>query len=240
MVYLYPFYLCLALVSCKEIQNPDWARADVQILFVGNSLTYSNDLPKLIKDIGSQDGLRISYKSVCLPDYSLEDHLNEGNIQKFILSGKYQWIIAQQGPSALPESQAILLRDAATLDSLCKNANSRLAFYMVWPSSARLFDLDNVIFSYTNAARQTQSWLCPAGLAWKNTWEIDKAMPLYSSDGLHPSLMGSVLAALTIYATVAEKSSFEFIQYEKCNWKNEITKAQFEILKQTALKALGK
>jgi hypothetical protein len=240
MIYLYSFFLFLSFLVCEEAPNPDLSRIDLKILFVGNSLTYSNDLPKLIKEIAHQDNVRISFKSICLPDYSLEDHLNDGNMQQEIASQKYQFIVAQQGPSALPESQAVLLRDATLLASLCKKANTQMALYMVWPASTRSFDLDNVIKSYTNAARQTNSLLCPAGLAWKNAWKIDKHLPLYSSYGFHPSILGSVLAALSIYTTIGEKNNLDFIDYQKCSWKNEMTKAQFEILKQSALKAIGK
>jgi len=209
-----------------------------RILFVGNSLTYVNDLPSMIATIAKQDSTTISYTSLAFPDYSLEDHWNEGKLQAEIEKGNYDFVIAQQGPSALPESQVLLLESATKLAELCKNYKTKLVLYMVWPSKARSFDLDNVISSYTNAAEKTSSLLCPAGLAWKYAWEADPTLPLYSFDNFHPSVTGSLLAAITIYASLANKNDVEFISYANCPVKDELTKAGFTILKQAATKAI--
>jgi hypothetical protein len=232
------FFTCLA--SCKpESASSGTPTPRIKIMYIGNSLTYSNDLPNLIKELAKQEGIKISSKSITLPNYSFEDHLREGNIQSEISNGQYDFIVGQQGPSALPESQEILMRDTRILAELCsKSPKTKLALYMVWPSSERLFDLDNVIHSYSNAAKQTASMLCPAGLAWKKAWETNPNLPLYSADGFHPSLMGSVLAALTIYGVLNNKDNFDFIQYETCSWKKEVSKSDFELLKRVALKAM--
>ncbi len=216
------------------------AKGDLHILFIGNSLTYTNDLPVLIKELGLKDGITITYSSLLFPNYSLEDHWNEGKVQKELQKGIYDFVIAQQGPSALPESQVLLLDYTTRLANACKQNKCKLALYMVWPSATRSFDLDNVIVSYTNAATSTQSLLCPAGLAWKHAWNADSTLPLYSADNFHPSMMGSALAAITIYAALQDKSTLDFIHYPEMSWKDEVSEDKLIILKQAALKALGK
>ena len=39
----------------------------------------------------------------------------------------------------------------------------------------------------------------PAGQAWIHAWAQNPELQLYGSDGFHPSQLGSVVAALTIY-----------------------------------------
>lgn len=240
---LYLSLFIIVLLSCSS-HEPEpviaTTKADLRILFVGNSLTYTNDIPALIKELGKQEGLAIGYTEFLYPNYSLEDHWNEGNVQQEIQKGVYDFVVAQQGPSALPESQVLLLDYATRLAGECKRANSRLALYMVWPSADRSFDLDNVILSYTNAAKSTQSLICPAGLAWKNAWNNDPALPLYSSDDFHPSLAGSVLAAITIYAALRDKSNLDFIQHRDMSWKGDVSESQLILMKQATLKALSK
>lgn len=209
-----------------------------RILYVGNSLTYANDLPSMIATIAKQDSTIISYTSLTFPDYSLEDHLNEGKLQAEIEKGNYDFVIAQQGPSALPESQVLLLESATKLAELCKKYKTKLVLYMVWPSKARSFDLDNVIKSYSNAAEKTSSLLCPAGLAWKYAWEADPTLPLYSFDNFHPSAIGTLLAAITIYGSLANKNEVDFISYANCPGKENLTEAKFTIIKQAAIKAI--
>lgn len=202
------------LLSAGETNNkPAATRKHINILFVGNSLTYYNQLPEMLKEIALMDSVTVTYTAHCYPDYALEDHWNDGKIQKEIKTGKYQYVVAQQGPSALPESQQMLLEATKKLSRLCKKNNTRLALYMVWPAQQHLFNLDKVIDSYTKAASQTGSLLCAAGQAWKNVWAAYPETPLYGEDGFHPSPRGSFLAALTIYCTLLGKTDINFLNH---------------------------
>jgi hypothetical protein len=248
-IFIYTFSLVLSFHGCskttmKKGDNPSLnpnAAPNLHLLFVGNSLTYTNDLPTLLKELAKQDNLNLSYTAFTFPNYALEDHLKDGKFQRELATGKYDFVIAQQGPSALPESQVLLMRDAAILADLCKKSgHSKLALYMVWPALNRSFDLDNVIYSYTNAAKKTESLLCATGLAWKYAWQTNAELPLYGNDNFHPSVMGSALAALTIYGALRDKKDFNFVKYSQLSWKSDVSEAKFEILKQAALKALKK
>ena len=211
----------------------------IKILFIGNSLTYTNNLPALVQEIGKQDSVTIHYKSLSFPNYSFEDHWNEGAIQKEIEEGKYHFVIAQQGPSAMPESQVLLIEYAKKLSEWCKKYNTSLCFFTVWPSKARSFDHDGVITSYKKAAEQTRSLLAPAGLAWKQAWKTNPEFALYGLDDFHPSTAGSLLAAMTIYATLKQKDNFDFLHSRDASWKDEATDSQLKIFKLAALKALN-
>ncbi|MEI9909357.1 MAG: SGNH/GDSL hydrolase family protein [Bacteroidota bacterium] len=233
-------FLLSLIVFCSSAFSGGKTDKILRILFVGNSLTYTNDLPALVTEIGKLDGTTITYTSFLLPDYSLEDHWNDGKAKAEIDKGGYDYVVAQQGPSALAESQSLLLEYAKKFADVCKKNKSKLALFMVWPSKARSVDHDNVIISYTNAADKTSSILCPAGLAWKYAWQLQPELPLYSPDNFHPGVAGSVLAAFIIYGALAEKKDFDFVKYDNCSWKNEITNERLNILEQAALKALNK
>ncbi|MDP1676403.1 MAG: SGNH/GDSL hydrolase family protein [Bacteroidota bacterium] len=208
MVYIVSILLFLS--SCNndlDITSSDSFEENdttvVRILYVGNSLTYTNNLPEIVADIAASDSVKIRYYDLSNPNYSIEDHLNEGLVQKEIQSGKYDFVIAQQGPSALYESQLILIRDAKKLASLCSaTVKTKFALMTVWPTAERLGDLDDVIYSYKNAADSSHAILCPAGLAWKIGWQMDETLPFYGRDNFHPSFTGSVLAALTVYGAL--------------------------------------
>ncbi len=232
--------LFILFIGCSNATETVSKKSVLKILFVGNSLTYTNDLPQLVQEMGKYDNVSIEYAAFLFPNYSLEDHWNEGKVQKEIEKGQYDFVVAQQGPSALPESQVLLLEYARRLAEVCRKNNVPMALYMVWPSSSRFFDLDNVIDSYTQAAKQTQSILCPAGLAWKYAWQSTPSLPLYGNDNFHPSMTGSVLAAFTVYGALTNKANFDFLTTEKSPWSNEISEKNLELLKQAALKAMAK
>ena len=177
--------------------------APVRILFIGNSLTYSNDLPAMVATMGRAEGRKIECEAIALPDFSLEDHWQRGDAQRAIARGGWTMVVLQQGPSALPESRALLVEYTKRFDREIRRAGATTALYMVWPSRTRRGDFDGVGASYAAAARSVGGVLLPAGDAWREAWKLDTHLPLYGPDGLHPSPMGSYLAALVIYRQIA-------------------------------------
>ena len=236
LLYKISFIVLLLLKSSLDSFASDTTL--LKILFIGNSLTSTNNLPEIVQEIAQQDSTTIHFTSLSFPNYSLEDHWNEGNIQKEIEEGGYHFVVAQQGPSALPESQVLLIEYAKKLSKWCKEYKTRLCFFTVWPSKARSFDFAGVITSYKKAAEQTNSLLAPAGLAWKLSWRANPDILLYGPDNFHPSTNGSLLAAMTIYATLKQKSNFDFLHSRSASWKAEVPDEQLKIFKSATLKAL--
>lgn len=172
-----------------------------RILFIGNSLTYSNDLPAMVCAMAQAAGRRAVCDSVAKPDYSLEDHWNEKTAQSVIARG-WDVVVLQQGPSSLPESRALLIRYAKRFDGETRKAGARTALYMVWPARARRGDFPGVSLSYTSAARDIKGLLLPVGDAWRTAWARQPSLPLYGPDGFHPSVSGTYLAALVAYQQI--------------------------------------
>jgi hypothetical protein len=172
----------------------------MRVLFIGNSLTSSNDLPGMIETLaGTSTGPRVDCEAVAFPNFSLEDHWNRGDAGKAIARGGWNTVILQQGPSALPESQLLLREYTRKFDAEIRRAGARTALYMVWPSAARRGDFDGVKASYQNAARDVGGLLLPVGDAWRAVWRLDPRIALYGSDNFHPSPDATYLAALVIY-----------------------------------------
>jgi len=189
---------CLTVAGFSLGQSATLAQKQQRLLFIGNSLTYANELPELVQTLAKAGGVDVICKSIALPDYSLEDHWNKGEALRVIRAGGWSLVILQQGPSALPESQVLLREYTKRFDGEIKRAGARTALYMVWPSKARFQDFDGVSRSYTNAAADVGGLLLPAGDAWRAAWALDPALALYSADDFHPSREGTYLAALVI------------------------------------------
>ena len=175
--------------------------AATRILFIGNSLTYANDLPQKVCALAAAAGRQAVCESLARPDFSLEDHWNLKEAQKVIARG-WDVVVLQQGPSALPESRVLLVEYVKRFDAEIRKAGGRTALYMVWPSRSRAGDFDGVVQSYTAAAGAVGGLLLPAGEAWRAAWRLDASLPLYAADGFHPSPMGTHLAALVIHRQV--------------------------------------
>lgn len=198
------------LISCgggDAGAPPPFSGEQLRVLFVGNSLTYDNDLPTMTAQLAaSADAPPMVVGRVIRSGFSLGDHWAEGAVQGMLSQGGWDFVVLQQGPSALPESQADLLASTRKFANVAKNYGTRVALLMVWPDVNRPAAFDSVRMSYANAAAAVDGIFVPAGEAWRAAWRRDPTLELYGSDGFHPSLMGSYLAALTLYEQLYGRS----------------------------------
>lgn len=177
-----------------------------RVLFIGNSLTYSNDMPTMLEAIALQAGKRLTTDAITIPGGSLEDHFRGRTAHTALASGRYSIVILQQGPSSLPESQANLREWTQRFESRIRAGGARPALYMVWPDATRLAFFDDVRGSYSNAALDVNGMFIPAGEVWRAAWRVDARLPLYDGDQFHPSTLGSYAAALSIFAELYRQS----------------------------------
>ncbi|MEO5564274.1 MAG: hypothetical protein ABIR18_12590 [Chitinophagaceae bacterium] len=192
--------LCTSEMAGAEAHTTFFATK--RILFIGNSLTYVNDLPAIVTRLAGEKGIVIITETLAFPNYALEDHWNDGNIQKRIKEGKFDFVVVQQGPSSQEEGRLMLLNYGAKIKELCSKYKAQLAFFVVWPSYANLNGFDNVIKNYTDAATNTSSLLCPVGNAWQKHFSETKDYSYYGADLFHPSEKGSIVAGEIIVNTL--------------------------------------
>ena len=187
-----------AAAGCQTNGTPP--KADLSILFVGNSLTYYNDLPNKVRELAASSGLNWNTEMLAYPNYALEDHWNDGKLQTMIKNNHYTFVVVQQGPSSQADGREMLLDYGARIAQLCVENNSKLAFYMVWPAKANYYNFDGVIKNYTDAAQATNSLLIPVGKIWKEYFDSTQDFSYYDpADFFHPSPKGTEVAATIIF-----------------------------------------
>lgn len=201
------FVFVFLLGSSDTIANYS-APETYRILFVGNSLTEANNLPLMVQElIDSTHSVRFEVHVVTLPGASLDDHWNSGESARTIQGGKWNIVILQQGPSALPESRVVLVNATRKFAPLIRESGATPALYMVWPAAERLGDFDAVRESYALAARSVEGIFFPVGEAWRAAWRRNSKLALYSRDGFHPTIEGSYLAAIVIASMLTDRSA---------------------------------
>jgi hypothetical protein len=194
--------VALALLLCPAPGCGDDIAApepdDFAVLFVGNSLTYTNGLPHMLQQLFALAGEESPViGEQAFPDFGLQDHWVTGARER-IAQGVWDVVVLQQGPSAT-EGRPSLLEYSQRFATDIRAAGGEPALYMVWPAASRLFDFAGVSDSYATAADLVDGLLFPAGEAWLAAWRVDPELELYGPDGFHPSLTGTYLAALVIY-----------------------------------------
>ncbi len=191
-----PLRRALALGCVLAVTGP-LAAATLRVLFLGNSLTEGNNVPALVQAMARLQGVELQYLALTPGGYAIEDHWTDGR-QDMLVTGNFDVLILQQGPSTLPESQAHLRQWTITWAAEARRHGTRPALYMVWPVRTQANGFALVSQSYRNAALAADAAVFPAGEAWQAALSANPSLPLYSGDDLHALPAGSFLAAMVI------------------------------------------
>ena len=197
--------LALAVAALAVAGGTSSTRAQTElplrVLFVGNSLTATNDLPGRVLAIARRAGrVDLEVGSYTPGGYALEDHWRDGTARAMLEAGGWDVVVFQQGPSSLASSGANLREWTAVWARAVRDHGGRPALLTVWPEQARAYALVNVIQHYRAAAVASNAGLFPGGLAWSRLAATAPRLRLYGPDGFHPAPLGTYLSALVVYA----------------------------------------
>lgn len=230
--------LALPTGACGQSDQPFepvGADGSVRILFIGNSLTFFNDLPGMLAELLADGGLdEVTVESIAMPNYGLQDHWPDPIVQSTIAEG-WDVVTLQQGPSAT-EGRPSLLEYTERFAEPIRAAGGVPALYMVWPAEARSFDFPGVSDSYADAADLVEGLLFPAGEAWLDAWELDEDLELYGGDRFHPSPLGSYLAALVMYEQLSGRDARQ-LDGPIPGYDDVASPAELELLRRAAHRA---
>ena len=236
------FYIVLFIANFTYAQSYD-------VLFIGNSYTYYNNLPEMISNIANDLGDTVNYDQNTPGGTSLYAHSqNQTTINK-INQQNWDFVVLQdqsQRPSLSPSYVAASVYPYATQLVNLINSNyicSEPVFYMTWgrkygdqtncqsypPVCTFLGMQERLRDSYLTMGLDNNASVSPVGIAFKNSISLDSTIDLYTSDNSHPSIYGSYLAACTFYSTIFKKSSVG------CSFKpNAINQSDALFLQQVA------
>jgi len=185
---------------------PPLDSSKLNVLFVGNSLTYSNDLPGILAAFFEAANVgEFFIDDVSIGGTALVDHWSAGRARPEIERGGWDFVVMQQGPSAT-EGRPLLLEYAEIFNTAITATGAKSAMYMVWPAKVRFFDFDGVFDSYHTAAVNIGGYFFPGGEAWRVAWETEPDLQFYGGDDFHPSPMGSYLVALVMFEQITGMS----------------------------------
>lgn len=201
-----------AATSCSLATAPagsvSYGSGPKRILFIGNSLTASNQMPALL--VALAESAKVSPLPTAdidwRPDFALIDHWSIGEPQPLITNGKYSVVVLQQGPSSVEVNRDTLRLAAKLFAPLIRAAGGVPAMLAVWPTSNRLVDFDRATESYRLAAADVGGMMIPSGEVWRAAWRRNPALGFYSADGLHPSALGSYAMALSAFGILYNRS----------------------------------
>lgn len=193
------------------------ARRPTDILFVGNSYFYYNDsLHNHVERMAIAAGLfkepELGYKSATIGGAALHDHnidhlLNPKNLR---VDRPFE-VVIMQGGSAAPLSKAGRKRFAETASLYAKKVRAAGGEPVLYMTHAYVRPhpnyqpgmIEDIASLYVGTGNQIDALVIPVGLAFEEAYRRKPGIKLHTAfDGTHPSMLGTYLAACTVFASI--------------------------------------
>jgi hypothetical protein len=205
------------VVPAKSLDsNLVGAKQPLRVLFIGNSFTYFNNLPRLLEQFSASAGRSLQTRMVVEGGATLKDQWDKGDALKAIREGGWDYVVLQDqstlgvflinGQSHIADPK-YFYKYALLFQREIERAGSRTIFYLTWArEDAPARDQVALNYAYTSIARQLRSLLAPVGIVWQQVRYENPKLSLYIEDKSHPQGPGSYLAACVFYATIYNES----------------------------------
>ena len=199
-----------------------------KVLFIGNSFTYTNNMPSILQALATSMGDTLVYDQNTPGGYTLQLHSTDATTISKIFSQQWDIVVIQEQSQlpAFPPAQVdtTTFRYAHILDSMvhANDTCTQTMFLMTW--GYRDGDTSNCAFyppictyggmqqslrdSYLQMTHDNKAIVAPVGAAWKVVRDSFTAINLYMADLIHPGMPGSYLEASVLYASIFHKNPY--------------------------------
>jgi hypothetical protein len=189
--------------------------APARVLFIGNSYTFENDLPRLFADLSQAGGRPVATEMVAVGGATLAQHLGGPDAPGRLAAHPWDVVVLQEQsvlPALAGRREAEMYPAVRGLVGLARAAGARPVLLLTWGRRDGLAEAglasfgamqDQLTRGTLGVADELGLAVAPAGEAWR---AARQGLALWQADGSHPSLAGSYLAACVLYAALYGES----------------------------------
>lgn len=184
------------------------AHAPLRILWIGNSYTYVNDLPRTLTMMALAAGeQRVpAITAVLKGGQFLRGHAARKELAGVIAEG-WDYVVLQDQSLAPIQQPDTVLTYGLRLGTLAKQGGAKVLLYVTWPRRDTPQTMGAITATYTRLADSLGATLVPVGPAWMAMRQEAPKAELYIDDGSHPSPIGTYIAASVFYGVLYGKSA---------------------------------
>lgn len=205
---------CTSAYECTDPQDASCTR----VLFLGNSLTYYNDLPNMFAQLARSGKHKVEVGMYAPGGWSFQDHVNSVESIGAIQSQKWTYVVLQE-QSAVPAVEGWRIYNmypaARSLVPQVRSSGATPLFYLTWARrdgfpDYGMYDFESMQAQVNNAyysiAAELDVPVVPVGSAWRLALVQHPEVTLFQEDGNHPTEEGSYLAACVFYGAIFHES----------------------------------
>lgn len=206
------------MVNGKPTEWPYVDLSHKNVLFIGNSYTFYNDMPTIFENIATNAGASVTVEFITTGSQSLinwaDPNTDDGaRVESALNSNKYDVVVLQEkSTSPINDDYNKFVAGVKALASRIAETqeNCRVVLYETWGSPAYASSYGGTIpameallrTAYETVAQDSGATVSYVGKAFTYVYENLSAINLYNADNTHPSYEGSFLAACVHAATI--------------------------------------
>lgn len=196
-----------------------------EILFIGNSLTYVEDIPNIIYNMITHDGAYVSYLQDTVGGSYLDSHQDKFN--EFISKHNFTHIILQEQSAGTITNYNRFIDAVLYYNDLVKDRDLEVILYQTWgydyPNGWNGYskhEMTEVIKeAYDEAASMIGGKVSRSGEAFTLYETMYEDLPSLYKDVNHQSIYGAYLSACVHYGTITGKkavdNTYQFVGIEE-------------------------
>lgn len=225
-------------ISSPQDNNPNDDTEDlanINILFIGNSLTISNGGIEThvqnFYDNGNSEVI-VYTQSASSSGASLKEHLMDGIAEGAINSKNWDYIIIQENGVVATVNPEETLSSMLEFKGLI-NSSTKVFLFMTWAYDGQPEMTEQLTSVYNEAAELTSFDVIPVGLGWRDFEVENSSINLIGPDGIHPSKFGTYYASAMIFNILSNQ------QISQVPYQANLTLTEANFIKQAVSEAIS-
>ena len=219
--------------------------------FIGDDLSFNsqgeNSAFNVMKALLNQESVKTQFGSALsenLADYLHKQYTSD----KYKILNNHGFIIMQARPSKANKATSMAINNFSNITSsggttelmkdgkpvmeddepvytLSGQGGAPILLVMPWAKKGANFEADTTALAnyYCNLSSSAAAFVAPVGMAWKQVYEDNNGLfaKLYAADDINPSVLGSYLYGLVLYASITGETPQDIIWAPKGITANE-------------------
>ena len=211
--------ITLFLIFVLNLFNSVYAQDTLRVLFIGNSMTYVQDLPGLLTNLASSNGKTIITAQNTPGGYFLSDHVTDP-VSLSLMAQGFDYIVVQEQSAGniqpvIPGSP--IIRPIGIIDSIAKANCSKILLYATpgYPEtySGSVYTYEamqaNIINKYSLTAQSVRAACLPTSHAFRDVIRnYPGIIGMWASpNDYHPGIKGQYLHACVLYSVLFNETA---------------------------------
>lgn len=190
---IYIFLVAFILVMGASAQQNE-----LNVLFVGNSYTYNNNLPHIVAILSEGTSTKLNTRRSVIGGAFLSEHWNGKRgleTRKIIEEGDFDLVVLQDNSMAALNASDSLSKYVKKFTEFNRGHGAKTLLFNTWAREKVPQWQVTIDLKYQEAADISGATRIPVGKAWQVAMDIQPTIDLYIADGSHPTILGTLLTA---------------------------------------------